>query len=371
MSPGKRLAKSRPKGKIKKVLAHFLNPNTFLGLFILTVSATVVGGIILNNINGTPDNANSTTPFDSATHSDGDIPSNSIIPSDTPPVNDIADDVIPSNIVSDSTTFNDPAPSGITLNDTISNGTTPKGTTPKVIPITEEMMDTLSSIQQLSIGCSKDWVISKLGAPYFEETVSIAEDRRLLPNADESSKTGEILECVYIYDIVSVMIYFDVPNNSCKAFFITLLEDTFIDIAIPEAYAPLVSSNPLGEFTYSEIIGDPDYVFGFTGQGIARTFYGEKYYFAAKGNYQSFYFANLDYGMLNSLSEFVHFLSVIQFDINPRTDIFGLPSSDLLIQERETFYPNTYGISALNEQLTFDLLSYYGGFDSLPLRGWD
>lgn len=206
MSAGKRLAKSKPKEKIKEVLAHFLNPNTFLGLFILTVSATVVGGIILNNINGTPDNANSTTPFDSATHIDGDIPSNSIIPSDTPLVNDIADDVIPSNIVSDSTTFNDPAPSDITLNDTISNGTTPKGTTPKVIPITEEMMDTLSSIQQqLSIGCSKDWVISKLGAPYFEETVSIAEDRRLLPNADESSKTGEILECIYVYDIVSVM----------------------------------------------------------------------------------------------------------------------------------------------------------------------
>lgn len=370
MRPGKRLAKSTPKEKLMDALAHLFNVNTFLGLLLVGV----ITGVIVNCFNNMFNNANSTDTSDIAIHSDAisdGISSNEIFSNNTPPTSTVSDAITPSGTVSNSTVSSDPTSSGVVLNDTISNGTTPKGTAPKIIPMTEEMMEILSSIQQLSIGCSKDWVDNELGTPFSEERVAVGEERRLFPGEDESSKIGEILECVYIYDIVSVQVYFDVPNNSCKAFFITLLEDAFIDIAMPEVYSSLVSNRPIGEFTYSEINGEPNYVYGYAGQGISRAFYGEKYYFAASGNYQNFYFANLDYGMLNSLASFIHFLSVVQFDINPCNDIFGLPSSDLLIRERETFYPNTYGISSLNEQLTFDLLSSYAGFDSLPLRGWD
>lgn len=375
---------------LKKFWKKISDINTFRGSVLVAVTAGVILLFVTFAWNMITSDIHH-SPFDN-TVSD-DVASEHLPSSEAIPGNSITDNVTPSDAVSatittdppalssstpDDTISDNPAPSDAILNDAISNGTMPKGTIPTIIPITEEMTALLSSIQQLSIGCSKDWVNNKFGTPYSETKVSVTEDGILWPNADVSSKTGEILECTYIFEafdalnIILVQVYFDVPGNSCKAFFVTLLEDTLgIDVVMPEVYSSLISNKSLGEFAYSEIHGIPDYVYGFTGQGVARTFYGEKYYFAASGNYQNFYFANLDYGMLRSLSEFVRFLSIIQFDINPQTDLVGLPPSDLLLYQRDKFYPNTFGISALNEHLTFSLLSSYSGFDSLPLRGWD
>lgn len=246
------------------------------------------------------------------------------------------------------------------------------------ISVSEEMKEILTSIQKLSIGSSKYWVDDKLGPPYAENIVEITENGRVWPHTDESSKVGEILECIYIFDIVSVKMYFDTAENSCKAFFVTLMENTCgIDVDIPGAYSFFVSDKPLGKFTFSDIGSgyEPNNIYGYASNGVGRVFYGEQYYFAGSGNYQNFYFAVLDYGEINSLSEFDHFVSTIQHDINSVSNLgngkSALSSSDFLVEQRHTLYVNTYGISVLNTELTFSLFSTYIGFDSASFRKWN
>lgn len=198
--------------------------------------------------------------------------------------------------------------------------------------------------------------------------MSIKENGLLRPFDDEGSKTGEILACVYrISDIVMVQACFDILDNSCQAFFVTLLADVpNVDITMPQAYSSFVSNKPLGEFSFSEIARNLESTYGFSGTFNARTFYGEEYYFTGRGNYYDFYFAVLDYGMLDSLEDFVLFLSIIQSCIGPVDDTLPLP--DIINQQREKFYPNTYGISALDSDLTFDFLCDYDWYDTLMLR---
>lgn len=306
------------------------------------------------------DSDNSTGTSDIAIHSDAisdDIPSSGIIPSNTTPVNTIPDDVFPSDTMPNSTT---------------ANGTAPRGTAPKDIPVSEEMKEILASIQKISIGSSKDWVDEKLGSPYASNTVKVTKSDRAWHDTDENSIVGELLECVYMFDIVSVKMYFDPSDNSCKAFFVTLMEDVLgADIVIPEAYSSFTTKRPLGEFSFTDIGDDPFTVDGYVSNGVGRVFYGEQYYFMGSGNYQDFYFAILDYGMLNSLAKFDGFLESIQCDIirGYGNGASTLSSSDMLVQQRSTLYPNTYGISVLNGDLTFSLLSSYVGFDSAAFRG--
>lgn len=73
------------------------------------------------------------------------------------------------------------------------------------IPAPRENEEILASIQKLSIGVSKDWVNAKLGSPYAQNIVKITEN-------------GRVWSCTYIFDIVSVIAYFDISENSCKAF---------------------------------------------------------------------------------------------------------------------------------------------------------
>lgn len=251
------------------------------------------------------------------------------------------------------------------------NGTMHKGTKPIIIALPDDMEKKLTSIQKLSIGGSKKWIDEKLGPPYAETVIEIKDDRQMRPDDDESSKTGEIMVCAYnVSDIILVQAWFDISDNSCLAFFVTLLDDiSGVDIMLPAFYSPLVSDKALGEYSFSELgeyIGE---TYGYAGQGIGRAFYGESHYWAASSNYQTFYFAVLDYGMLNSREDFSRFLSVIQFNIGPNNSTLPLPEA--LNSERESFYPNTYGISKLNNRLTFDILGSYGEFDNVPLSNWN
>lgn len=313
-------------------LAHLFNVNTFLGLLLVGV----ITGFIVNYFNNMFNNANSTDTSDIAIHSDAisdDIPSNDIIPSNAIPVS-----TVPS----------------------------------EDIPISEEMKEILESIQKISIGSSKDWIDDKLGPPYSESVVEITKDGRVWPDTDESSIIGEVLESVYIFDVVSVIAYFDMDENSCEAFFVTLMKDiSGIEVVMPEAYSFCVSGKPLGEFTFSDIWNgwEPLYVDGYATNGVGRVFYGEQYYFAGGGNYQDFYFASLDYGLLDSLSEFDFLVSSAYFDIIEYNNSGNL--SDTLTKLRCDLYPNTYGISTLNPSLTFSLFSHYMGFDSASFRKRD
>lgn len=310
---------------------------------------TIVGELILNYI--------------MLDHNSDDSSDNS--PGNNISLNDYSNNGPGHKITLDDSTHTDAA------DDVSSNGTMPRGTAPQNISISEEMKEILVSIQKLSTGSSKDWIDNKLGPPFASNVVEITQNSKAYPHTDENDIVGEVLECVYLFDIVSVKIYFSTPDNSCIAFFVTLMVDTLnFDLVMPEAYSVFVSNKPLGEFTFADIDGEPMAIYGYVSNGVGRVFYGEEYYFMGGGNYQYFYFATLDYGMLDSLSQFDQFLSEIQFDISPNNvnGTNALSSSDLLSQQRSKLYPNTYGISRLNEELTLSLFSSYSAFDSAALR---
>ncbi|MCM1214596.1 MAG: TIR domain-containing protein [Lachnospiraceae bacterium] len=319
------------------------------------------------------DNSSFSNTIASGEHADNSVPNNEFIEdanTDDPTLNsNVSDNPTPSKVPYDEDVLN-----AIILEDLVSNlatnpanGTMPKGTAPITITLPNDMQEKLDSIQKLSIGSSKKWFDDKLGSPYAETVIGIIDDRQMYSNDDESSKTGELLVCAYnISDIIMVQAYFDISDNSCLAFFVTLLDDiSGVDIMMPKFYSSLVSDKPLGEYAFSELGEYIVSTYGYAGQGIGRTFYGEEYYFGAAGNYNRFFFAVLDYGMLNSRADFSGFLSIIQFNIGPCDDTLPLP--EVLNSEREKFYPNTYGISTLNSNLTFDLLGDYYWFDTLTL----
>ena len=324
-----------------------------------------------------PDNSSISNTMVSGENTDNSVPDNESIEdantNDATLNSNVSDDSTPSKV-----TYDEDALKASILEDLISNldsnpanGTMPKGTTPITITLPNDMQEKLASIQKLSIGSSKKWIDDKLGPPYAETVIDIMDDGWMRPNDDESSKTGEILVCAYnIYDIIMVQVYFDISDNSCLAFFVTLLDDiSGVDIKMPKFYSSLVSDKSLGEYAFSELGYGIKSTHGYASQGVGRTFYGEEYYFAGDGNYNTFYFAVLDYGMINSPEDFSIFISIIQFNIGPCDNTLPLP--EILNSKRETFYPNTYGISTLNTDLTFDLLGNYYWFDTLSLSNWN
>lgn len=364
---------------LKKFWKHLSDVNTFRGAVIAGVIVSVIAGIILLYITPLLSHSNHPSPDDNSIAApDADIPNDSILDNPVPDdsrLNITADDTPADDTPADDTLRNDiasnyPAPDDqiLDFDESTVNGTMPKGTTPVTITIAEDTREKLKAIQKLSIGISKAWMDDVLGPPFAEKKRAIIDDRLLRPDKDPKDKTGEILVCAYnISDIIMVQAYFNISDNSCQAFFVTLLDDiSEVNIALPEIYSPFVSNKSLGEFAFSEIQDSLMRTYGYAGQGVARAFYGEEYYFGASGNYYEFFFAVLDYGMLNSVPDFVWFLSVIQFYINDE-----LPLLDAINVQREKFFPNTYGISVLSSNLTFDLLSEYSWFDSLPYRGWD
>lgn len=380
--------KFKLKEKLHIARKNLFNVNTFPGLLLVGVCTGLIVYFISNLIDGLSNNANPEAIYGSAFHGEtvpSDTVSNDIVSSSTIPDSTVIDDVTHSYTDSnDSTSVNGTTPNDNEFHNIAPNGTAPKGTAPITVSATDEFEKTLEAIQKLSIGSYRDWVDKELGSPYAANIVEVTEKGRIryfdknMIDVDgeqivEDDIVDKLLECVYILnDIITVTIYFDTPNESCRAFFVTLLKDTLdINIVIPETYSSLVSDKLLGEFAFTDICGEPSSVYGYVSQGVGRAFYGEEYYFAGNGNYQNFYFAVLDYGMVSSIAEFDSFLSIIQFDIAPMNDTGGLPASKLLTYQRYKFYPNTYGISSLNSHQTFSLLGAYTGFDSLLLRGWD
>ncbi len=339
------------KNRRKTVKDNFTTPlivNILGGLIV-----TIFGGLILNSIIQREVISDSMV-VSGITLEDISMPEDISVPEDTSTLEDISE------------SENIPTLEYISASEYIS--------ATEYIPAPKENKEILASIQKISIGVSRDWVNNKLGSPYAQNIVKITENGRDRDDTSERGKVSEILECTYIFDIVSVIAYFDISDNSCKAFFVTLMEnDEDIDIILPEAYGFFVSDKPLGKFSFADIWGDPLNIYGYVSNSVARAFYGEQYYYMGGGNYNDFYFAVLDYGMLNSRSEeFIDFLSEVQ----PATEIvFGsnngedvLSSLDLLVEQRSMVCPNTYGISTLNKDLTFSLFSSYLGFDSTSFR---
>lgn len=384
----------RVKVRGKKRFGRFFDPTTFRGLVLVAVISGIILLFISPILSSFLPNPNNFTPNGSLID---DTNSNSVgsnnfspdhIPPDTDPPNTSlpkasgSDDMLkypddiahPDNTLQDTTIQKDNDSYDnfeyliSIIGDSAPNGTMPKGTNPVTIDVPEETKEQLAFIPKLAIGCSKNWIDNTLGPPFAEKTMSIKEDGLLWPFDDENSKIGEVLACAYrISDIAMVQVCFDIPDHSCQAYFVTLLADVpNVDITMPKAYSALVSNKPLGEFSFSEIERGLESAYGFSGTDNARTLYSEEYYFAGTGNYYDFYFAVLDHGMLNSLEDFVWFLSNIQFYIGPMDDTLPLP--DIINRQREKFYPNTYGISNLDTAVTIDFLCNYFWYDTLMFR---
>lgn len=321
---------------IVKKLKKLFSVNTMIGLFIVTFAATVAATFFTDSVK----NAD---------------------PNDTP-TNDIT---IPDNTDIDSVT-----PSDADSSDSASDA---------VAITTEEPEKKISAIQKLSIGANKDWIEEELGTHSFTKTISTTEKGRIrYTNSDMIDEDGELIcmdditdnfsEYIYIIDdVIIVTIFFDESDYSCKAFFVTLLGD-IQEIVMPDAYSSIISDKPLGEFTFMDINGEPERVSGHSTAGDGHTFYCEEYYYEGAGNYQNFYFAVLDYTIVNSRGEFNKDITAIQPEINPMRAFSDLSYSDSLTEIRDKYYPNTYGISSLNSRQTFSLIGgVYTDFDSSQL----
>lgn len=207
----------------------------------------------------------------------------------------------------------------------------------------------LNNISNIYIGCNKQWADEKFGAPHF------------------SGKQNEYTLCAYVTDFFVVQIAFD-DAQSAKAYLITALDNNKnIHIKINDKTINAENSYILGEFSYYDFPGRPEYVGGGVSNGNARAVYYEKYYFNGGGNYYNYYIGFLDYGKAKSALE----ENVSQFDMTSG-DIDDEVSADQnhgiqIITDRHNCYPNTYGVSTGNVDVTYLLFSY-SWFNSQQLR---
>lgn len=103
--------------------------------------------------------------------------------------------------------------------------------------------------------------------------------------------------------------------------------------------------------------------------GSGRTFYGEGYAPFFSYLYPTYY-ASLDYGvnnpwnMMEDIYEAVFSEEEIAYYQNLNCDE-GLNQYKSFLSHRYEYYPNTYGVSSLEVDYTFDKLMDYNTFDSI------
>lgn len=212
----------------------------------------------------------------------------------------------------------------------------------------------LDSIHNICIGSSKDWIDNYLGPSAF------------------STQVDDYLQCVYLTDLASVRVFYNVPGNKCCAFFVTRMnQNTKCKLYMPSSYSYATGGKPLGDYSYYEISGSPTCVFGYCSQGVARALYGELYYYMGGGNYYDFYFLSFDYGeyqSVNSLWKSIELVGnkVIDDEVGPQS--YSKDLGTQLIADRQTVCPNTFGISDIPSDVMIELIASYREFDSLNFR---
>lgn len=204
----------------------------------------------------------------------------------------------------------------------------------------------LKNISNIYIGCNKLWVDESFGSPQFV-----------------SEKEGYLL-CAYISDFSVVQLVFD-QALSAQAYLITSLDNKEkLQIEIEDTTFNDEQSIKLGNFSYYDFPSSPESIYGFVTNGNARVFYSEKYYFTSSGNYYNYYIASFDFGsrqdflrniILPSRDEYID--DEVNIDINEGVQIIG---------DRHNSYPNTYGVSNINN--IEELLFGYDWFNSQQLR---
>lgn len=244
-------------------------------------------------------------------------------------------------------------------------------TTSRIQSVAEHdlLMETLENIY---IGCAKEWVDSRLGVPIFSYTAdSSTDDYQELYNLNYKVLVG-----VYVTDPAIVSVYYDYESLSCKAFMITSRDDSRKNtVNLPEQYEDCVNGKSLNRFSYYEISGSPNNVYSYGTNGTSRSFYMESYYFASWGNYYDFYFGSVDYGYPKSIKELSSLFggntSDGEIDYSQAEKEGIISGAQLTFDDRTKVSPNTYAISSLDYNSTMYLLSDYLSFDSFQLRGSD
>lgn len=214
----------------------------------------------------------------------------------------------------------------------------------------------LYDLQTICIGCNKEWMDSVFGIPVFTST-------------DQYT-----IEEVYITNIALIRAFFGIEDNSCKMFFITQTTPETIPFmpTIRNCYYNELGEKSLGTLSYEQIkyynMANLFVAYGFYTNGSGRAFYGEGYN-CYGGFYQDIYFASLDYGennplyMMNDiLGEDITEESLDYYESLPDNE---LNNYHLFLSERSKFYPNTYGVSSLDQDYSFDKLMDYNTFDSM------
>lgn len=212
-------------------------------------------------------------------------------------------------------------------------------------------------LQTICIGCNKEWMDSAFGMPVFT-------------NVDGTTK-----EEVYITNIALIRAFFDIEDNSCVMFFVTqTTEETipFMPTLSNTYYNRTGEEKRLGTLSYDEIqySGYNFFIaYGFFTNGSGRTFYGEGYdpFF---GYLYCTYFASLDYGVNNpwNMMDDIYNADFSEEELayyeNLNCDD-GLNRYKSFLSHRSDHYPNTYGVSSLNSNYTFEKLMDYNTFDSM------
>ena len=217
----------------------------------------------------------------------------------------------------------------------------------------------LYNLQTICIGCNKKWMDSVFGIPVFANT------------------DGTTNEEVYITDIAIIRAFFKTDGNSCVMFFITQTTEKtipFMPTLRNTYYNKMRKEKELGSLLYDEIKNSNQQLFiayGFFTNGSGRTFYGEGYH-SYCGYYNDIYYASLDYGTNApwNMMGYIEYPDYLEEEISfyDKLDVNnGINRYKKFLSHRKEHYPNTYGVSLLNSDYTFNKLMDYNTFDSIQV----
>lgn len=194
-------------------------------------------------------------------------------------------------------------------------------------------------IKEIALGENKEYLDECLGVAYYQR-----------------GNGQGITENIYLLSDIILRAYF--KENQLVAYFVTLTGD--VKIEFPKQYQSLVNYKEFGDFSYYEIYGMPSFIDSYATNGSGHVYYGEGYYFAAFGDYNSFYFLQLDYGVKN-----IKYVSGESFILDDEIDEENLRNFDSNIAcARKESYPNTYGISLFEyADEVYEMIFSYNNYD--------
>lgn len=212
-----------------------------------------------------------------------------------------------------------------------------------IIFSTSDNNQIIAKLNEINIGVSRSFAESMLGSPKY------------MANFDSVNISDEY----YIIDQVVVRLLYQ--DDIIQAFFVTICDEKYKGLIPVSIYEHVVNGKKLGEFSFYDIEYVPLKIRGFLQNGTGYGCYIEAYYFASSGNYRTFFFANLPYGLLEA-----------EFDFGSQTldDELEGEMADIDIDthldcDRKKSFPSTFGVIGrdLDDDFIFDILTDWSKID--------